>query len=152
MPDIALYQPDIPQNTGTILRLGACMGVHVHIIEPCGFALSDHSLKRAGMDYVERSALEKHLNWDAFELWRETAKRRLIVLSTKAEVTYTDFSFDPNDLLLFGRESSGVPQYVHDRADVRLTIPMAPGLRSLNIAVSAGMALGEALRQTHTFP
>lgn len=152
MPDIALYQPDIPQNTGTILRLGACMGVQVHIIEPCGFALSDHSLKRAGMDYVERSALTKHVNWEAFEAWRGDAARRLVVLSTKADQSYSDFVFAADDLLLFGRESSGLPDEIHDRADSRVKIPMAPGLRSLNIAVSAGMALGEALRQTEGFP
>ncbi len=152
MPDIALYQPDIPQNTGTILRLAACLGTQVHIVEPCGFALSDHSLKRAGMDYAERTALTRHVNWEAFETWFKNEGRRLVVFSTKADLPYTDFAFNETDILLFGRESSGLPNEVHDRADSRVKIPMAPGLRSLNIAVSAGMALGEALRQTDAFP
>ncbi|MTI19006.1 tRNA (cytidine(34)-2'-O)-methyltransferase [Rhodobacteraceae bacterium RKSG542] len=151
MPDIALYQPDIPQNTGTILRLAACMDVSVHLIEPAGFPLSDHALKRAGMDYIERAKLVRHISWDAFKQWREEQNRRLLLLSTKADHTYTEFQYKADDILLMGRESSGVPQDVHDYADNRLIIPMKNGMRSLNIAVSTGMVLGEALRQTGGF-
>lgn len=152
MPDIALFEPDIPMNTGTILRLAACMGVTVHLIEPAGFPLSDHSLKRAGMDYLERAALRRHLSWERFDDWRRMEGRRLALLSTKASRPYCDFAFRGDDILLFGRESAGVPAAVHDAADARLLVPMAPGMRSLNVAVSAGMVLGEALRQTAAFP
>ena len=152
MPDLALYQPDIPQNTGTILRLAACMGVSVHLIEPAGFPLSDHALKRAGMDYLERAALTRHVSFAAFEEWRKREARRLVLLSTRAAVPYTAFSFKPSDILLLGRESAGVPEAVHDTADARLLIPMAEGMRSLNVAISGAMVLGEALRQTKAFP
>lgn len=152
MPDLALYQPDIPQNTGTILRLAACMGVSVHLIEPAGFPLSDHALKRAGMDYLERAALTRHVSFAAFEDWRRGEARRLVLLSTRAAVPYAAFSFEPSDILLLGRESAGVPDAVHDAADARLLIPMAEGLRSLNVAISGAMVLGEALRQTKAFP
>ncbi|MEP4703764.1 MAG: tRNA (cytidine(34)-2'-O)-methyltransferase [Hyphomicrobiales bacterium] len=144
---IALYQPDIPQNTGTILRLGACLGVKVHIIEPTGFALSDTGLKRAGMDYLERAAMQRHRSWDAFEEWREEEGRRLVLLTTKTDQPYLSFDFKADDILLFGRESSGVPDDVHDKADHRLTIPMMEELRSINLACSAAMVTGEALRQ-----
>ncbi|SDU29821.1 tRNA (cytidine(34)-2'-O)-methyltransferase [Stappia sp. ES.058] len=152
MPDLALYQPDIPQNTGTILRLAACMAREVHLIEPAGFPLSDHALKRAGMDYLERAPLVRHLSFDAFEAWRAETGRRLVLMSTAAAVPYTDFVFERTDILLLGRESAGVPADVHERADARLLIPMARGLRSLNVAVSAAMVLGEGLRQTESFP
>ncbi|MBA5775732.1 tRNA (cytidine(34)-2'-O)-methyltransferase [Stappia sp. F7233] len=152
MPDIALFEPDIPVNTGTILRLAACMGTTVHLIEPAGFPLSDHSLKRAGMDYLERAALRRHLNWVSFDEWRRGERRRLVLLSTSASLPYSEFAFGSDDILLFGRESAGVPEPVHDAADARLLIPMAQGLRSLNVAVSAAMVLGEALRQTASFP
>ncbi|WP_417672136.1 tRNA (cytidine(34)-2'-O)-methyltransferase [Roseibium sp.] len=152
MPDIALYQPDIPQNTGTMLRLAACMGINAHLIEPAGFPLSDSALKRAGMDYLERAALTRHLNWDAFDDWRQSEGRRIVLLTTKTTTSYTDFDFLPTDILLLGRESSGVPQAVHNAADASVTIPMAEGMRSINVAVSAGMVLGEALRQTAGFP
>ncbi|WP_029059116.1 tRNA (cytidine(34)-2'-O)-methyltransferase [Stappia stellulata] len=151
MPDLALYQPDIPQNTGTILRLAACMGSKVHLIEPAGFPLSDHALKRAGMDYLERAPLVRHLNFAAFEAWRAETGRRLVLMSTAATTPYTGFAFADTDILMLGRESAGVPQEVHAGADARLTIPMHPGLRSLNVAVSAAMVLGEALRQTGGF-
>ena len=144
---IALYQPDIPQNTGTILRLGACLGVAVHIIEPTGFALSDTGLKRAGMDYLERAAMQRHRSWDAFEEWRALKGRRLVLLTTKADCPYLSFDFKPDDILLFGRESSGVPDDVHDKADQRLTIPMVEELRSINLACSVSMVTGEAIRQ-----
>ncbi|MCA1242315.1 tRNA (cytidine(34)-2'-O)-methyltransferase [Stappia stellulata] len=152
MPDLALYQPDIPQNTGTILRLAACMDVKVHLIEPAGFPLSDHALRRAGMDYLERAPLVRHLSFDAFETWRAENARRLVLMSTAAAIAYCDFDFAETDVLMLGRESAGVPQAVHERADARLIIPMAPGLRSLNVAVSAAMVLGEGLRQTRGFP
>lgn len=152
MPDIALYQPDIPQNTGTILRLAACMGVTVHLIEPAGFPISDSALKRAGMDYLERASMRRHTSFDEFETWREEQNRRLILLTTKSALPYTDYIFEPGDILFMGRESTGVPKEIHDLADARLTIPMIEGMRSINVAVSAGMALGEALRQTGTFP
>ncbi|MCX2725846.1 tRNA (cytidine(34)-2'-O)-methyltransferase [Roseibium salinum] len=152
MPDIALYQPDIPQNTGTILRLAACLGITVHLIEPAGFPISDSALKRAGMDYLERAAMIRHTSFAAFEAWCREQDRRLILLTTKSAGPYTDFSFRADDILLMGRESSGVPEGVHQRADARLTIPMAEGMRSINVAVCAGMVLGEALRQTARFP
>ncbi|GAB4532585.1 MAG: tRNA (cytidine(34)-2'-O)-methyltransferase [Roseibium sp.] len=152
MPDIALFQPDIPQNTGTILRLGACLGVTVHLIEPAGFPISDSALKRAGMDYLERAAMRRHASFQRFESWCKTNSRRLVLLTTRADSSYTDFRFAADDVLLMGRESSGVPESVHDRADARITIPMAEGMRSLNLAVATGMAIGEALRQTGTFP
>jgi tRNA (cytidine/uridine-2'-O-)-methyltransferase len=152
MPDIALYQPDIPQNTGTILRLGACLGVRVHLIEPAGFPISDSALKRAGMDYLERAAMQRHTSFQAFETWRKGVGRRLVLLTTRADSSYARFRFAADDILLMGRESSGVPESVHDLADARISIPMAEGLRSLNLAVATGMAIGEALRQTGTFP
>ncbi|MEM9279764.1 MAG: tRNA (cytidine(34)-2'-O)-methyltransferase [Pseudomonadota bacterium] len=147
MPDLVLYQPDIPGNTGTLLRLGACMGVKVHIIEPAGFRLDEKAFRRAGMDYVEQAAMHRHLNWEVFEAWREEHKRRLILLTTKSDMSYTGFSYTTNDLLMLGRESSGVPENVHQTADARLTIPMKGEARSLNVALSGAMVLGEALRQ-----
>jgi tRNA (cytidine/uridine-2'-O-)-methyltransferase len=152
MPEIALYQPDIPQNTGTMLRLAACMGVTVHLIEPAGFPISDSALKRAGMDYLERATMKRHTSFSTFESWRISQDRRLILLTTKSAQVYTDFAFKADDILLMGRESSGVPDEVHTLADARLTIPMAAEMRSINVAISAGMVLGEALRQTGTFP
>jgi len=147
MPDIVLYQPDIPQNTGTILRLGACLGVAVHLIEPAGFTLSDKGLKRAGMDYLELAALRRHISWDQFNAWRTDQGRRLVLLTTAADTAYTDFDFGAEDLLMVGRESAGVPDAVHSACDARLTIPMAAGARSLNVATAAAMVIGEALRQ-----
>lgn len=152
MPDIALFQPDIPQNTGTILRLAACMGVTVHLIEPAGFPISDSALKRAGMDYLERASMRRHTCFEDFDTWRRDRDRRLILLTTGSDTDYTGFSFSHEDILLMGRESSGAPQEVHQVADARLRIPMAEGMRSINVAVSAGMVLGEALRQTGSFP
>ncbi|MTI43596.1 tRNA (cytidine/uridine-2'-O-)-methyltransferase [Roseibium hamelinense] len=152
MPDIALYQPDIPQNTGTILRMAACMGVTVRVIEPAGFPLSDHALKRAGMDYLERAAMIRHVSYDNFQDWCRESGRRLVLMTTKGSVSYNGFQFEADDILLFGRESVGVPDTVQEDADKRVKIPMTPGMRSLNVAVSAAMILGEALRQTNLFP
>lgn len=144
---IALYQPDIAGNTGTILRFAACLDLAVDIIEPAGFPLSDRALKRAGMDYLEMAALTRHADWHTFEAWRKAHARRLVLLTTKATSAYTDFAFAAGDILLFGRESAGVTQEVHQAADARLTIPMRPGARSINVALSAAMVAGEALRQ-----
>ncbi|MGB3811881.1 MAG: tRNA (cytidine(34)-2'-O)-methyltransferase [Shinella sp.] len=145
---IALYQPDIAGNTGTILRFAACLGLSVDIIEPAGFDLSDRNLKRAGMDYLAAVTLTRHVSWDRFEEWRRTTGRRLVLASTKAAAHYTDFTYRPDDILLFGRESAGVPDRVHETADGRVIIPMVEGQRSINIALSAAMICGEALRQT----
>ena len=144
---IALYQPDIAGNTGTILRFAACLDIGVDVIEPAGFPLSDRALKRAGMDYLEMAALARHADWHAFEEWRKAHARRLVLLTTKATSAYTDFAFAAGDILLFGRESAGATQEVHQAADARLTIPMRPGARSINVALSVAMVAGEALRQ-----
>ncbi|MBN9051321.1 MAG: tRNA (cytidine(34)-2'-O)-methyltransferase [Rhizobiales bacterium] len=149
---IALYQPDIPQNTGTILRLAACLGVTAHIIEPAGFPITDAAFRRAGMDYLDRVTINRHVTFAAFETWRQAQGHRLLLLTTAGAVPYADFVYRADDILLLGRESAGVPENVHAAADARLTIPMQSGLRSLNVAVAAAMALGEALRQTHGFP
>lgn len=144
---VALYQPDIPQNTGTVLRMCACLGLDAAIIEPAGFPASDRHFRRAGMDYLDLVAVARHADWNAFESWRSLAKRRLLLLTTKAELAYTRFCFRSGDILLLGRESAGVPAAVHQAADARLVIPVRPPARSLNVAVAAAMAAGEALRQ-----
>lgn len=150
MPDIriALYQPDIPGNTGTILRLAACLGIGVDIIEPAGFDISDRNLKRAGMDYLAMASLTRHVNWEQFEAWRISTGRRLVLASTKAALPYTGIDYRADDILLFGRESAGVPDLVHEKSDERVIIPMVEGQRSINVAMSAAMIAGEALRQT----
>jgi tRNA (cytidine/uridine-2'-O-)-methyltransferase len=145
---IALFQPDIPQNTGTILRLAACLGIEAHIIEPAGFPTSDRAFLRAGMDYLDRVVITRHASWQAFEAWRRAERARLILFTTHASLSYLDHRFRPDDILLFGRESSGLPQQVHEAADARLVIPMQKGLRSLNVAMAAAMAAAEAIRQT----
>lgn len=149
---IALYQPDIAGNTGTILRMAACLGIAVDLIEPAGFDVSDRSLKRAGMDYLEMAALTRHIDFDRFENWRQGEGRRVVLLSTRATLPYTDFSFKAGDIVMVGRESAGVPERVHDLADERLVIPMPGGGRSLNVALSAAMVAGEALRQIGQAP
>jgi tRNA (cytidine/uridine-2'-O-)-methyltransferase len=146
---LALYEPDIPQNTGAILRLCACLGIAVDLIEPFGFVWSDRHLKRAGMDYLDQVELIRHRSWTAFHA---APRSRLILLTTQGTMPYHRFSFAADDTLLFGRESAGVPQAVHDAADARVTIPMRPGLRSINVALAASMVLGEALRQTGLLP
>lgn len=144
---IALYQPDIAGNAGAILRLGACLGIAVDIVEPAGFDMSDRALKRAGMDYLEFAALTRHLDFAAFDARRRGEGRRLVLFTTASGQRYTDFRFAETDVLLFGRESAGVPQAVHDLAEARLVIPMPGGGRSLNVALAAAMAAGEAVRQ-----
>jgi tRNA (cytidine/uridine-2'-O-)-methyltransferase len=145
---IALYEPDIPQNAGTILRLAACLGVAAHIIEPAGFPVTDRAFLRAGMDYLDQVSITRHPGWDDFDQWRRGNSHRLILFTTRGGVSYLDHAYRPDDVLLFGRESAGVPDRVHEAADARLTIPIRPGLRSLNVAVACAMALGEAMRQT----
>jgi tRNA (cytidine/uridine-2'-O-)-methyltransferase len=145
---IALFQPDIPQNTGTILRLCACLDVEAHIIEPAGFPVSDRHFRRSGMDYLDQVRIVRHISWADFEVWRRQAALRLLLLTTKASRSYLDCHYSADDILLLGRESAGVPDAVAEAADERLAIPMRPGMRSLNIAMAAAMALGEALRQT----
>jgi tRNA (cytidine/uridine-2'-O-)-methyltransferase len=149
MIEIALYQPDIAANAATIMRLAACLGLRVRIIEPAGFTWSDSSLKRAGMDYLAKADLIRDSSWDAFRT--ATAGRRLILLSTKARLPYFDASYRQGDILLLGRESAGVPEEVHAAADLRVTIPMRPGFRSLNVAVACAMVTGEAVRQRSGF-
>jgi tRNA (cytidine/uridine-2'-O-)-methyltransferase len=154
---IALYQPDIPQNTGTILRLAACLGVSVDVIGPAGFDLSNAALRRAGMDYIGSADLTRHDSWGTFLAAKAAAVTqpgggpRLVLLSSKASVPYTGFAFQPTDTLLLGRESAGVPDAVRDACDAAVRIPLLAGLRSLNIAVAGAMVLGEALRQTGGF-
>jgi tRNA (cytidine/uridine-2'-O-)-methyltransferase len=148
MLTLALYQPDIPQNAGTMLRLCACLGVSAAIIEPASFPVSDRAFRRAGMDYLDRVIIERHASFAAFEEWRRHSARRLVLLSTRSAVPYADFAFGHDDVLMVGRESAGVPDAVHKAADARIRVPMRAGLRSLNVAVAAAMVLGEALRQT----
>ena len=148
---LALYQPDIPQNAGSLMRLCACLGVALDLIEPCGFLLTDRNFRRAGMDYLDMTRIHRHASWERFQEERDF-RGRLVLLTTKAAQPYTGFAFDRSDTLLVGRESAGVPDEVHAAADARLVIPMRPGLRSLNVAQAAAMVLGEALRQTGQFP
>jgi tRNA (cytidine/uridine-2'-O-)-methyltransferase len=149
---IALYEPDIPQNTGTILRLGACLGMAVHIVGPAGFPATDKAFRRAGLDYLDHVRVVNHVSFDAFENWRKQQERRVVLLSTKASLAHIEFAFRESDVLLCGRESSGVPAAVHRAADASVHIPMRKDLRSLNVAVSLAIVLGEALRQTGGFP
>lgn len=152
---LALYQPDIPQNAGSLMRLGACLGVGIDVIEPCGFLLTDRNFRRAGMDYLKSADIRRHASWtrfrDGFSADRG-AGQRLVLLTTRGAMAYADFAFRASDTLLVGRESAGVPDEVHAAADARLVIPLQPGLRSLNVAQAAAMVLGEALRQTGLFP
>jgi tRNA (cytidine/uridine-2'-O-)-methyltransferase len=151
---LALYQPDIPPNTGTILRLAACLAVPVDIIGPAGFDMTDKALRRAGLDYLEHVTIARHESWDAFETRRRGATdgARLVLLTSRGRETHTQFRFAATDILLMGRESAGVPDAVHDAANAHVRIPIRPSLRSLNIAVAAAIALAEALRQTGGFP
>ena len=144
---LALYQPDIAQNTGAMLRTCACLGVRAAIIEPAGFPVSDRHFRRSGMDYLDHVAIDRHISWRAFSEWRRASRRRLVLLTTGAEETLWDFAFRTDDILLVGRESAGVPQDVHAEADARIRIAIAPAMRSLNVGVAAAIALAEALRQ-----
>ena len=146
---LAIFEPDIPQNAGALLRLGACLGVPVDIIEPCGFLFDDRRLRRAGMDYLDQAEMVRHRSWPAFA---EARAGRLVLLTTAGTAPYCGFAFAPDDILLVGRESSGVPEAVHGAADARLRVPMRAGMRSINVALAAAMVLGEALRQTRQFP
>jgi len=148
---LALYQPDIPQNTGAILRLAACMDIGADIIEPCGFVWSDRHLRRAGMDYLDRVTLTRHASWSAF-LQARAGAGRLVLLTTRASIAHTAFAFRADDTLLLGRESAGVPDDVHTAADACILVPLAAGVRSLNVAMAAAMVLGEALRQCGGYP
>ncbi|MEA1830598.1 tRNA (cytidine(34)-2'-O)-methyltransferase [Methylobacterium durans] len=145
---LALYQPDIPQNAGTMLRMAACLGLPVEIIEPAGFDVSDRHLRRSGLDYLDHVAITRHRSWSAFEAWRREAGIRLVLATTRGALPYTDFAFAPDDCLLMGRESAGVPEQVHAAADARIVVPMRTGMRAINVAVCAGMIAGEAIRQT----
>lgn len=149
---IALYEPDIPQNLGSIMRLSACFAMPLHVIEPCGFPLDDKRIRRAGMDYIDQVQWQRHNSWDSFRQDCQDHNRRLILLTTKADAPYDRFAFASNDVLLFGRESSGVPPAVHDSVDHRLTIPMTGGARSLNLAMSAAIVCGEVMRQQRSEP
>ena len=152
---LALYQPDIPQNAGSLMRLGACLGVGIDVIEPCGFLLTDRNFRRAGMDYLKSADIRRHASWNQFRDGFSADRRagqRLVLLTTRGAMAYADFAFQASDTLLVGRESAGVPDEVHEAADARLVIPLRPGLRSLNVAQAAAMVLGEALRQTALFP
>ena len=149
---IALYQPDIAANTGTILRLCACLGLTAHIIEPAGFPASDRAFRRAGMDYLDHVRIVRHASFEAFEGWRHRQAHKLVLLTTKALTSYLDHKFAAADILLLGRESAGVPERVHACADTRLAIPMQFPLRSLNVAIAAALVIGEALRQVQGFP
>jgi len=144
---LALYEPDIAPNTGTILRLCACLGVAAHIIEPAGFPVSDRAFRRAGMDYLDQVTLRRHASWGSFEEWRRAERLKLALFTTRGTKSYLDHRYG-REVLLFGRESSGVPEEVHTAADASLAIPMRAGLRSLNVAMACAMAVGEALRQT----
>jgi tRNA (cytidine/uridine-2'-O-)-methyltransferase len=148
---LALYQPDIPQNAGTMMRLCACLGVSAAIVGPAAFPISDRAFRRAGLDYLDRLVIERHDGFAAFERWRARAGRRLVLLTTAGTTPYCDAAFGPEDVLMVGRESAGVPDLVRKTADLSVVVPMQPGLRSLNVAAAA-MVLGEALRQTGTFP
>jgi len=145
---LALYQPDIAQNAGTLARTSACFGLSLHIIEPAGFPVGDAGFRRAGMDYLDRAAITRHASFDAFEAWRAAESRRLVLCTTRGAVAYTAFAFAPDDVLLLGRESAGVPEPVHAAAGARIAIPLVASARSLNVALAGAMILGEALRQT----
>ena len=149
---LALYQPDIPQNAGTMIRLAACLGVAVEIVEPAAFDVSDRNFRRSGMDYLERAAVTRHDSFRAFEAWRREAGHRLVLAETDGTTAHTDFAFRPGDIVMVGRESAGVPPEVYAAAEASVYVPMRHGLRSLNVALAAAMVLGEALRQVGGYP
>jgi len=149
---LALYQPDIPQNAGTMIRLAACLGIAVDIVEPAAFDVSDRNFRRSGMDYIERAAVTRHDSFRAFETWRRQAGHRLVLAETDGACAHTDFPFQPGDIVMVGRESAGVLPEVYAAADASVHIPMRPDLRSLNVAMAAAMVVGEALRQLRAYP
>jgi len=149
--ELALYQPDIANNTGTLIRLGACLDTRIHLIHPTGFPFSPKALARAGMDYVDHAMVQEHVSWSAFNQWRKDNGRRLVLLTTKTQTSAYTIEFAVNDILMVGRESAGVPDAVAEEADVRIRIPMRDGLRSINVALAATLVLGEAKRQTDGF-
>ena len=149
---LALYQPDIPQNAGTMIRMAACLGVAVEIVEPAAFDVSDRNFRRSGMDYLERAAVTRHDSFRAFEAWRAQAGHRLVLAETDGVSTHTDFAFRTGDVVMVGRESAGVPPEVYAAAEASVHIPMRRGLRSLNVAMAAAMVVGEALRQLRAYP
>lgn len=149
---LALYQPDIPPNTGTILRMAACLSIPVDVIGPTGFDMTDRALRRAGLDYLEHAEIARHESFSTFDAWRLAAGKRLVLATARADRTHLAYTFRPNDIVLMGRESAGVPDMIHQIADARIGIPMKNGMRSLNIAVAAAIIMGEALRQTGGFP
>ena len=148
---LALFEPDIPQNAGTLMRLGACLGVPVDLIEPAGFDASDRNLRRAGLDYLDALSLTRHLSFLHFDTWRRDSGHRLLLATTRGAIRHVDFTFQPGDIIMLGRESAGVPESVHEAVDARIAIPLQPGLRSLNVAVSGAILLGEALRRLDGF-
>ncbi len=149
---LALFQPDIPQNAGALMRLCACLGVDVDLVEPCGFLLDDRRLRRAGMDYLDAVGLARHSSWQAYRQARTAEGGRLLLLTTRGDIAYAAFAYRPDDTIMVGRESGGAPPEIHKAADARLVIPMRPGMRCLNVALAASMVLGEALRQTGGLP
>lgn len=149
---LALYEPDIPQNTGAAIRLCACLGAGLDVIEPCGFRWDIKKIRQSAMDYMDMLALTRHKSWDAFHEQAQAQKRRCVLMTTRAATSYTDFEFRPDDILIAGRESAGVPDHVHAICEGRVVIPMQPGLRSFNVITASAMILGEALRQTRGFP
>ena len=148
---IALFEPDIPQNSGNILRLGACLGIAIDIIEPTGYIFDDKKFKRSSMDYIKYTKYKKHIDWKSFYHWSENNNYRLILLTTKSSKKYTAFKYQKNDILLFGRESAGVPKYVHNHVYDQLKIPMVKGLRSINVSSAVAIVLGEACRQLRLY-
>lgn len=152
LPRLALYQPDIPQNAGSLLRLAACLSFAVEVIEPCGFLWDEKRMRRAGMDYLDKVRVHRHSSWNTFRDWAATGRRRVVLLSTKASERLDRFVFQPDDVIMVGRESAGVPDAVADAADARVRIPLAPGVRSLNVAMAGAIAMAEALRQLNGFP
>ena len=148
---IALYQPDIPQNSGNILRLGACLGVSIDIIEPTGYVFDDKRFKRSSMDYINHIDYKRHIDWEAFFIWSKKNNFRLILLTTKVDKKYYDYNFKNNDILIFGRESAGVSEIVHSNVDEQITIPMKKGMRSINVSSAVALVTGEACRQLQLF-
>lgn len=151
-PRLALYQPDIPQNAGAMLRLGACLGFGVDIIEPCGFIWDEKRMRRAGMDYIELAGVARHTSWAAFRQWTRDQGRRVVLMTTKTSERLDRFTFCANDIIMMGRESAGVPDTVAEDADACIRIPLNPAARSLNVATAAAIAMAEALRQLDAFP